>query len=228
MNRKTLILNVFLIPLVSLTLSCSKGADTAAQPSPGKSQNVAVTVEQVRPQAISRVLETTGELVATNTVVLAAMAEGPIAFCPYREGDYVQAGQKLIEIDRPLYREEVTAAAAALAVARAKLTDLKAGSRPQEIAQAEETVRKLQEAVAFAKTDMERIGKLVEKGGFPIEAREKARVAFVDFETQLTSAEQRLEMIRLGPTKTTIAVQEAVAKEAEARLELAKAKLGEC
>jgi multidrug efflux pump subunit AcrA (membrane-fusion protein) len=193
----------------------------------GKGQPVTVKVDQVRPQPISRVLETTGEVVATNTITVAATVEGPLAFCPWREDDRVRAGQKLIEIDRPLYREEVTGAAAALAVARAKLDDLKAGSRPEEIAQAEETVKKLQEATAFARTDIERIGKLVERGGLPGEAQEKARVTLVDLQSQLASAQQRLEMLRSGPTKTAIAVQEALVKEAEARLKWAQVKFAE-
>jgi len=227
LNRNTVIFMLLLIPLVSLTLSCSKSPTTTAQPSSGKGQPVTVKVEQVRPQPISQVLETTGEVVATNTVVLAATTEGPIAFCPWREGDWVRAGQKLIEIDRPLYREEVTGAAAALAVARAKLDDLKAGSRPEEIAQAEETVKRLQEAMNFAKTDRERIEKLVERGGLPGEAQDKAKVNLVDLQSQLASAQQRLEMLRSGPTKTAIAVQEALAKEAEAKLKWAQVKLAE-
>jgi membrane fusion protein (multidrug efflux system) len=228
MNRNIVSFMLLLIPLVSLTLSCSKSPTTTAQPSSGKGQPVTVKVEQVRPQPISRVLGTTGDMVTTNTVVLAATAEGPIGFlCSCREGDWVRAGQKLIEIDRPLHREEVNSTAAALAVALAKLDDLKAGSRPEEIGQAEETVKKLQEASAFAKTDMERIVKLVERGGLPGEAQEKARVTFVDLQSQLASSRQRLEMLKLGPTQTAIRVQEALVKEAEAKLNYSKAKLAE-
>lgn len=228
MKRKTLIFTLLLMPLILLTLSCSKSSSPSTQPSSGKSQPVTVKVEEVRPQPISRVLETTGEVAATNTVVLAATAEGPIGFlCSCREGDRVRVGQKLVEIDRPLYREEVNSAAAALAVARAKLDDLKAGSRPEEIAQAEEAIKKLQEATAFAKTDMERIAKLVERGGLPGEAQEKARVTLVDLQSQLASAHQRLEMLKSGPTQTAIRVQEALVREAEAKLNYSKAKLAE-
>lgn len=228
MNRNIVSFMLLLLPLASLTLSCSKSPTAASQTSSGKGQAVTVKVEQVRPQPISRVLETTGDVVATNTVVLAATAEGPIGFlCSCREGDWVRAGQKLIEIDRPLHREEVNSAAASLAVALAKLDDLKAGSRPEEIAQAEETVKKLQEASAFAKTDMERIAKLVERGGLPGEAQDKARVTLVDLQSQLASAQQRLEMLRSGPTQTAIRVQEALVKEAEAKLNYSKAKLAE-
>jgi membrane fusion protein (multidrug efflux system) len=201
---------------------------TPANPKKEEAKPRTVKVEILKPQSISRILETTGEVVATNMVTLSAMVEGPIVFCPWREGDRVNAaGQKLIEIDRALFREEVNAAAAALAVAQARLVDLKAGTRPEEIAQAEENVKKLQEALAFSKTDLERIARLVERGGLPGEAVEKARVNFVDLQSQLASAQQRLDMLKTGPTKTAIAVQEAVVKEAETRLELAKKKVAE-
>ena len=227
MNRKTLIFTLLLIPLVSLTLSCSKSPATTAQPSSDKVQPITVKVEQTRPQPISKVYETTGDVVATKKVTIGATAEGPIIFCPWREGDLIQAGQKVIEIDRPLYRADVTATAAALAVAQAKLEDLKAGSRPEEIAQAKETVKKFKEAVAFAARDQERIGQLVERGGLAGEALEKTRVSFVDLQSQLASAQQRLGMLESGPTKTAIAVQEALVKEAEEKLKWVQVKLAE-
>jgi len=227
MNRKTLIFTLLLIPLVVLTTNCSKDSTGTAQPSSDKAQSVTVKVEQVRPQPISKVYETTGDVVATKKVTLGATIDGPIVFCPWREGDWVQAGQKVVEIDRPLYREDVANARAALAVARAKLEDLKAGTRPEEIAQAKETVKKLQEAVAFAARDQERIGQLVERGGLAGEAMEKAKVTFVDLKSQLASAEQRRDMLESGPTKTAIAIQEALVQEAEAKLKWSQVKVAE-
>jgi len=218
-----------LMVLWGLASSVGCGQDqTAATPKKEEAKARTVKVEVLKPQSISRTLETTGEVVATNMVTLSSTVEGPIVFCPWREGDRVNApGQKLIEIDRALFREEVNAAAAALGVAQARLADLKAGTRPEEIAQAEENVKKLQEALTFSKTDLERIARLVERGGLPGEAVEKARVNFVDLQSQQASAQQRLDMLRTGPTKTAIAVQEALVKEAETRLELARKKVAE-
>jgi multidrug efflux pump subunit AcrA (membrane-fusion protein) len=216
-----------IILFISVTIGCSK--DTVSKPpSPvDKVQPVAVKVEQVMPQPISKVYETTGDVVVTKKVTLGATIDGPIVFCPWREGDWVQAGKKVVEIDRPLYREDVANARATLAVAQAKLEDLKAGARPEEIAQAKETVKKLKEAVAFAARDQERIGQLVERGGLPGEALEKAKVAYVDLKSQLVSAEKRLAMLESGPTKTAIAIQEALVQEAQAKLKWAQVKVAE-
>jgi multidrug efflux pump subunit AcrA (membrane-fusion protein) len=178
------------------------------------------------------VLELTGETVAVESVVISATMEGPISYCPWREGDRVETSPekpaRLIEISRELYRAEVNAAEAALEVASAKLIDLEAGTRPEEIAKAQETVRQLEESTSFARNDLDRITKLVESGSMPGEALEKARVEHIGELAKLSAAKRHLEMLEAGYTKTAIAVQEASVKEATAKLDLAKARLSEC
>lgn len=188
-----------------------------------------VAVEAARREPVSRLLELTGETVAVESVIISATVEGPISYCPWREGDRIgQAGQKLIEISRNLYRAEVNAAEAAMEVAKAKLADLQAGTRPEEIAEAQESVRQLEEAAAFAQADYDRTAKLVESGSLPGEALEKCRVTHTAEQAKLAATRHHLEMLEAGHTKTAIAVQEATVKEASAKLDLAKARLAEC
>jgi len=174
-------------------------------------------------------LETTGDVVAVDTVTMQATIEGPIAFCPWREGDRVErAGQKLIEINRPLYRQEVVAANAALAVAKAKLADLEAGARPEEIAKAKESVRHFEDCTNFAKADLDRTRLLVKSGSLPGEMVEKTRVSYVKCQTQFVAAKEQLAMLEAGPTETEIAVHQAAVDEAKAKRAIAQAKLDEC
>ncbi len=174
-------------------------------------------------------IETTGDIVAVNTVTLEATVEGPIACCPWREGDCVErAGMKLIEIHRPLYRQELAAAEAVRDLAQAKLDDLKAGARPEEISQARETLRHFEDCTAFAEADLKRIRSLVASGTLPAEMAERARVDFVKCQTQLGSAREELAMLEAGPTVTEIAVAQAAVDEAESRVGLAQARLDEC
>jgi multidrug resistance efflux pump len=186
----------------------------------------AVAAEKMR---MVEVLETTGNVVATNTVTLEATVEGPISFCPWREGDIVEyAGQKLIEIDRPMYHQGVATAEAALMLARARLDDLKAGARPEKIKQAHASVRHFQDCTEFAKADLDRIRSLVKSGALPAEMEEKARVSYIKCHTDLAAAKEQLAMLKAGPTKTEIAVAQAVVDEAVAKVKLAQAKLDEC
>jgi len=222
--KRVLVTVVFGTVVIGMT-GC--GSDKKARGKPKKPKRVeAVAAEKTR---LVELLETTGNVVAVNTVILRATVEGPISFCPWREGDRVgQAGQKLVEINRPLYRQEVAAAEAALVLARAKLADLKAGARPEEIAQAKESVRHFEDCTNFAKADLDRIRSLVKSGSLPGEAAEKARVSYVKCQTQLGASKEQLAMLEAGPTKTEIAVQQAVVDEAAAKRNIAQAKLDEC
>jgi len=205
------------------------GCRPAKKPQSKGKKPVRVEVVAAERGRLVESLETTGDVVAMNMVMLQATVEGPIAFCPWREGDRVEkAGQKLIEINRPLYRLEVAATEAALAVAKAKLADLKAGARPEVIAQARETVLQLEDCTNFAKADLGRIGALVKSGSLSAESVEKARVSYVKCQTQLRSANKQVAMLEAGPTATEVAVQKAAVDEAVVKVALARAKLDEC
>jgi len=142
--------------------------------------------------------------------------------------EFLETTGDVIEIDRPVYRQQVVAAEAALAVAKAKLADLKAGARPEEISQAKESVRHFKDCTDFAKADFDRIRSLVKSGSLPAESVEKARVSYVKCHTQLGAAKELLAMLEAGPTKTEVGVAQAAVDEAAAKLALAQAKLDEC
>lgn len=199
-----------------------KNAQAATRPA------IPVETITVQEEKISFWLPLTGSVYASNAVTVSATIEGPIAFCPWREGDQVKAAEELLVIDRPIYQREVEAAKAAVAVAEARLADLKAGARSEEIAQAAEMVTQLEENTRFTENDLKRIEQMVQSGSLPGEEREKARVAFVKSQTELAAARERLQMLKSGPTETALAVQAALLDEAIARLKKAEAVAVEC
>jgi multidrug resistance efflux pump len=161
-------------------------------------------------------------------ILIRSTTEGPVGYCPYVEGDRVQAGEILIKIDRPVYEQEALLSESELKVALARLADLKAGSRPEEIAQAKELVEQKRQAADFAESDYNRIKKLVDSGALPGEDAEKARVEYVRCRTNLSAARERLAMLKKGPTSTEIQIQQAMVDQTRAKLELARARLDEC
>lgn len=203
--------------------------DEPATDKPQGAKTPSVAVATVATRDMAQRVELTGEVVATRQVTISSTVEGPIGFCPWREGDVIeQVDEPLVRIDRPTYRTDVQIAEAAVAVAKAKLADLRAGARPEEIDQARQTVKQLESCSEFAANDLERIEKLVTSGAVPAENVERARVAAVECGTKLASAKQRLAMLEAGPTPTQIDVAQAAVHEAEARLAQAKARLAEC
>ncbi len=216
----------FGVAFALLLLSACGGAEPKDQQAPKKVP--LVSVETVMQGELVRSIDLTAEVVPVEAIRISSTVDGPIGFCPWREGDRVEAGQKLIEIDREVYRAEVKAAEAALAIAQAKLDDLKAGSRPEEIDKARQAVREAEQSAEFEQADMKRVVQLVEKGILASEELERARVKLVAAEAKLKSARRQLEMLEEGFRPTEIAVQEAVVKQAAAQLKLAQARLNEC
>jgi len=227
MNRKrpARAQHLFCLLLCLLLLGCD-----ASRQETGKAKKLpSVETALAQKRHLIETIETTGEIIAANTVTLEATVEGPISFCPWREGDRIErAGEKLIEIDRPLYRQELAMAEAACTVARAKLEDLKAGARPEEIRQAQEKLRNLEACTTFARNDLDRLAVLVTSGALPAEAEEKARVSFITCQTQFETEKEALAMLEEGPTATEIRVAQASLDEATAKVGLARAKLAEC
>jgi multidrug efflux pump subunit AcrA (membrane-fusion protein) len=209
--------------LVAVLAGCNRG-EADAQP---QKKAPLVTVETVAAGEIIRSLDLTAEVVPIEVVQISSMIEGPISFFPWREGDCIEAGQKLVEIDREMYRAEVKAAEAALAVAQAKLDDLNAGTRPEEIEKARQSVREAEQSAEFERSDFESIAQLVDTGALPGEDLEKSRVKQTAAEAKLQAARSQFDMLEAGFTRTAIAVQEATVEEAAAKLELAQARLNE-
>jgi multidrug resistance efflux pump len=202
---------------------------TAASPQQGQQKKAPrVEVVPVRRASIARMLELTGEVVATDSVVIAATKEGPITYCPWREGDEVRAGEKLVQIDREVHRAEVQAARAALVVAEARLADLKAGPRPEEIEKAEANVARCQATCAEARKAYERQMQLMKQDFTSQQSVDQAREKMEVAKAELAASQETLRMLKAGPTATEIAVQEAAVEEASAKLALAEAHLAEC
>ncbi len=173
-------------------------------------------------------LAVTGEIVATTRVRLGLTAQGPISFCPWREGDVIEKkGLLLLEINRPLYKAQVAVAKASLAVAQAKLKELEVGERPEVIAKAAAAVKRLTESAAFNKRDLARIEELVKSRSLAAEDLEKARVEAVASSARLAEAKSHLALLKAGPTKEAVNVQRALVSESKAKLEQMKAKLAE-
>jgi len=213
-------------------------AQSSPEGSSRKPRPLQVEVQPVRRGAIVQRLELSGEVLATDSVVIAATKEGPIEYCPWREGDRVKGprregetvtpGDRLVEIDREVHRAEVLTAEAALAVARARLADLNAGARPEEVQKAEANVRRWQATLAEARRTHERQERLVADEFTSQQSVDQARERMDVAEAELASARETLGMLKAGPTETEIAVQMAAVEEAAARLALARAHLSEC
>jgi HlyD family secretion protein len=118
----------------------------------------------------------------------------------------------------------VRQAEASLAGAQARLQQLLAGPRPEEVAQAEQAVRLAQAELDLAQREFERSEQLFKEGLVARQQLDQAEARLRSARAQHQSATERLNQVRSGPTAEQIAEARAAARQAEAALEQARAR----
>ena len=122
-------------------------------------QVVTMLPEDLREQGLAllgeRRSEDENQLVASGViqadeVLIASELGGRIASLPWSEGDSVQSGELLVQLDTTDLDARIAAAEALAAVAEAGLAQAEAGARPGQIAMAEAQVEQAQAARAAA------------------------------------------------------------------------------
>jgi HlyD family secretion protein len=88
--------------------------------------------------------------IEADEVQVAAELKGRIARLVADEGDFVKAGQVLVDLDTALLDAQVHQAQAKIAVARAQLAKIEVGVRAEEIARAEAAVKQAEAKAAAA------------------------------------------------------------------------------
>lgn len=112
---------------------------------------------------------------------------------------------------------------AELAQAQAKLNELLAGSRPQEIQQARAAVADARSWQAQAKEDWDRAQQLFKNDDISRSQYDQFRAKFDSTRANLQQAEQKLALVEEGPRKEDIAAARANVERAQAAVKLAEA-----
>ena len=169
-------------------------------------------------------LMASGSVEATEAA-LGFQVPGRIEWVDPHEGDRVRAGDTLAALDRTELTARLAQARAQAAAARALLTELEAGSRSEELAQAREGAQAAADRYADAERDYARVQRLFQGGAVSQEALDKAKLALDVARSQRDQADQQLQLVQSGPRKERIAAQHAMVAQAEAAVHQAEATL---
>ena len=169
-------------------------------------------------------LEASGTVEATETD-LGFPLPGSVERILVEEGDVVAAGDTLALLDAEGIRSRRDSAAAALAAAQARLSELERGLRPQEIAQARAAAEAAGQRLEEARLEVERARALY--AGEAISRREldRAETALATLSADAERARAQLDLAREGARSEQIAAQRALVDQAEAGLRQAAAAL---
>jgi HlyD family secretion protein len=165
----------------------------------------------------------TAEVSASGTVEiteadLGFQRPGRIDSIGVQEGDEVVTGQELAWLDRSELDAQRGAAQSHRAGAAARLAELEAGYRTEEVAQAREALRAARERETNAAREAERARRLFDGGAISERARDAATTALEIATADRAAASERLDLLERGSRKEQIAAQRAMLAQATAAL----------
>jgi HlyD family secretion protein len=165
--------------------------------------------------------------VDVHQVELAFRVNGRIAKLDVDEGAHVNAGAELAQLDRVPFEQDVAAATAEVAMARAQFEKATRGYRSEEIAQAAATVRQREADLTNARVTLERLEGLFPQGAITRQQKDDAEARVRESEAQLAGAREQLALVTRGSRVEDIQTQEANLASAKARLDKASTALAD-
>jgi HlyD family secretion protein len=156
---------------------------------------------------------------------LAFKLPGRVAERPVSEGQRVTRDQLVARLDDPEQVQELALRRAELAAARAVLAELEAGSRPQEIASADATVRSTEAERDRAKLEFTRQQELLAKAAISNREFEAAQAQLKVAEARVRESGERLKLVREGPRAEAIQQARARVEQGLASVALAQTRL---
>ncbi|PHS24428.1 MAG: secretion protein HlyD [Robiginitomaculum sp.] len=176
--------------------------------------------------------ENSGEQVHTlqgygvgRTLYLAPRTNGPITTLMVAEGDTVSPGDLLFTLDDGTVKSKLDQAEAALMASHARLADLRAGGRLQDIKAARENVAQAEASLVLAEENHTRSASLVRKGQAPQARLDQDTAALAQAKAALRAQKARLDLIRAPARQDKIAAAEQEVQVQDALVQQARTAL---
>ena len=160
-------------------------------------------------------------------VEMAFRQPGRLAKLTFEEGDRVETGDLLGELDAQPFHESLALAEAQARQASAELEKLRRGYRVQEVSETAQSVRQAKAALDFAESEVKRHGAVVTSGATTRHAYDQARSARDQAAAQLAAARSALALKREGFRREDVAAAEARLAGAEAAVSQARTALAD-
>jgi len=182
-------------------------------------RGIPVEVAEIKPvSAFSRKRNYTGKVAAARTSELAFERSGKLTKIAVDEGDSVQAGMTLANLDTRHLDVMRLKLQAERAAAQAKLDELNAGPRRQTIEVAEAEVRQLSAKLKNLEADHTRNQELLKRNAISKSVFEASQFDVEQQTAQLDAARSRLSELEEGTRKEQLAAQKAVVANLDASL----------
>jgi multidrug resistance efflux pump len=171
------------------------------------------------------ILTAGGYVIARNQVEVGSKITGRVVSLETKEGDFIRQGQVIARLDDYEVAAQVRQWQANLAAARARLAELEAGSRPQEIDRAKAEMERTEADLKNAEVNLRRTERLVQSGVSHQQLLDDARARYNMAVAANRAAKENYELARIGPRQEAIELARAQVHQADAELAFAQAQL---
>jgi multidrug efflux system membrane fusion protein len=206
--------------IACVSMSCSRPPETRSEEArPVKTMVVEAGDEPT-------VLIFPGRVEASKTAELAFQVPGLLVNLPVKEGQSVAKGAVIAQLRQDEFQARVKSVQGQLDQARANLSALKGGERPEEQLRREAQLRAADAKVANARTEFERYGRLIKTSAVSRAEYELAETAYRVAQEDQAAARQLVEK-GTSARKEDVDAQEAEVRMLEARVSEANLQLAD-
>jgi HlyD family secretion protein len=170
------------------------------------------------------IIRVSGNVEITDAA-LSFKISGRVAERLVSEGDSVKKDQIAARLDDLDLRQEVDLRKSEVDAARAALKELQTGSRPEEIAQAQAVLARVESEQENARREYERQQDLFEKEVISKRELDAAQMNFETSQARVVEAAKALKLVQQGPRIEKIEQSQAQLQRAQKALDLAETKL---
>ena len=171
------------------------------------------------------VLSATGYIVAHHTINVNSKVTGRLLWIGVEKGDKVKEGQALVRLEDQEFRASYEQARGGVENARAYLDELRHGSRPEEVQQAQHNLDEARATLVNDKLTLDRTKELASGGVVSRQALDDATAKFDSDEQRVNSLEKAFQLSKIGPRAEEIARAQGAVMQAQGQLDYAKSQL---
>jgi HlyD family secretion protein len=175
--------------------------------------------------AAGTVLSATGYIVAHHTINVNSKVTGRLQWIGVEKGDKVKEGQVLVRLEDQEFRASYEQAKGAYENAQAYRDELRHGSRPEEVQQAQHNLDEARATLANDKLTLDRNKELGAAGVVSKQVLDDTTAKFEADQQRANSLERAFEMMKIGPRQEEIARAEGALTQAQGQLDYAKSQL---
>ena len=177
-----------------------------------------VAVETLGDSQDRVILNAAGYIVAHHKIEVASKVVGRVRWIGVEKGDYVERDEVLVRLEDDEFQARVRQSEGNLASLQARLAELEAGSRPEEVALAKANWEEAKADLENAHINLERTRTLADEGVLAAQALDDAKALYDRRAARVESLDQSYELVRIGPRQEQIESVRGQVKQAEGEL----------